>query len=55
LGFSKSFGGVHFCYVIDAPAMVSVDSSSMAVTAFNDLDVAELLLSCESLPPLYIG
>jgi len=34
---------------------MTVDSSSMAVTAFNDLDVAELLLSDESLPPLYIG
>jgi hypothetical protein len=26
-------------------------ASSMAVTAFNDLDVAELSLSDESLPP----
>jgi len=31
---------------------MSVDSSSMVVTAFDDLDVAELLLSDESLPPL---
>ena len=54
MGFSKSFDGVHFCYVIEAPAMMSVDSSSMVVTAFNDLDVTELLLSDEPLPP-YIG
>ena len=31
--------------------MMSVDSSSMVVTVFNDLDVAEVLLSDESLPP----
>jgi len=35
--------------------MMFVDSSSMVVTGVNDLDVAELLLSGESLPPLYIG
>jgi len=34
--------------------MISFDSSSIVVTAFNDLDVAELLLSDEPLPP-YIG
>ncbi len=33
--------------------MISFDSSSIVVTAFNDLDVAELLLSDEPLPPLY--
>lgn len=38
--------------MIDAPAMMSVDSSSTVVTVFNELDVAELLLSDESLPPL---
>jgi len=37
--------------VIDAPAMMSVDSSSTVGTVFNDLDVAELLPSDESLPP----
>jgi hypothetical protein len=31
--------------------MMIVDSSSMVVTVFNKLDVAELLLSDESLPP----
>ncbi len=31
--------------------MMSVDFSSMVVTGCNDLDVAELLLSDESLPP----
>jgi len=34
--------------------MMSVDSSSMVVTVFNDLDVAELLLSV-CLDPPYIG
>jgi hypothetical protein len=53
--FLKVLMGVHFCYVIEALAMMSVDSSSMVVTIFNDLDVAELLLSDESRPPLYIG
>jgi hypothetical protein len=50
LGFSKSFDGVHFCYVIEASAMMFVDSSSMVATASDDLDVAELLLSDEPLP-----
>jgi len=31
--------------------MVSVDSSSIVVTVFNDLDVAELLLSDGLYPP----
>jgi len=35
--------------------MMSVDSFFMVVTGFDDLDVAELLLSDELLPPLYIG
>jgi len=49
--FHKVLMGVHFCYVIEVPAMMSFDSSFIVVTAFNDLDAAELLLFDESLPP----